>query len=34
MEELKTKIDEIVNELITPEFIKSLCAFSYFFNQN
>jgi transposase len=31
MEELKIKIDEIVNELITPEFIKSLCGFSYFF---
>jgi hypothetical protein len=34
MEELKIKIDEIVNKLITPEFIKSLCGFSYFFNQN
>ena len=31
MEELKLKIDEIVNELITEEFIKSLCAFNYFF---
>jgi hypothetical protein len=34
MEELKIKIDEIVKELITKEFIKSLCGFSYFFNQN
>ena len=34
MEELKTKIDKIVNELITPEFIKSLCALRYYFNQH
>jgi hypothetical protein len=34
MEELKIKIDEIVNELINPKLIKSLCGFSYFFNQN
>lgn len=31
MEELKLKIEEIVNELITQEFIKSLCKFDYFF---
>ncbi len=34
MDELKIKIDEIVNEFITPKFIKRLCGFSYFFNQN
>jgi transposase len=34
MEELKIKIDEIVSDLITTDFIKSLCGFSYFFNQN
>ena len=32
MEELKTKINEIVKELITNEFIKNLCSFNYFFN--
>lgn len=32
IEILKSKIDEIVDELITPDFIKSLCGFSYFFN--
>jgi len=32
MEELKLKIDEIVKELITEEFIKSLCGFNYFFD--
>ena len=31
MPELKLKIDQIVNELIHPEFIKSLTGFSYFF---
>ena len=31
MQELKLKIDEIVTELITDEFIKSLCGFDYFF---
>lgn len=32
MPELKIKIDQIVNELINPEFIKSLTGFSYFFD--
>ena len=32
MEVLKLKIDEIIDELITPDFVKSLCGFSYFFN--
>lgn len=32
MEELKTKINEIVKELITNEFIKDLCSFGYLFN--
>ena len=31
MQELKLKIDEIVTEFITEEFIKSLCGFDYFF---
>lgn len=31
MEELKTKIEQIVNELLTQKFIKSLCSFDYFF---
>ena len=31
MEELKLKLDEIVKELITQEFIKNLCSFDYFF---
>jgi hypothetical protein len=31
IEELKLKIDEIVNELITEKFIKGLCGFDYFF---
>ena len=32
MEILKLKIDEIVDELITSDFVKSLCGFRYFFN--
>ena len=32
MDELKLKINEIAKELITEEFIKSLCGFDYFFN--
>lgn len=31
MDELKIKIEEIVKELITENFIKSLCSFDYFF---
>ena len=31
MEELKIKLDQIVENLITKEFIMSLCGFSYFF---
>lgn len=31
MEELKIKLDEIVKELITENFIKNLCSFDYFF---
>ena len=31
MEELKLKLDEIVKELITENFIKNLCGFDYFF---
>ena len=32
MEELKLKLDEIVEELITEKFIKNLCSFDYFFS--
>jgi transposase len=32
MEELKQRLNEIVKNLITKEFIKSLCGFSYFFD--
>jgi transposase len=32
MDELKLKINEIVKELITEEFIKNLCGFDYFLN--
>jgi len=32
MEELKTNLDQIVENLITKEFIMNLCGFSYFFN--
>jgi len=32
MQELKTNLDQIVETLITKEFIMSLCGFSYFFN--
>ena len=32
MEELKTNLNQIVETLITKEFIMSLCGFSYFFN--
>lgn len=31
MDELKIEINKIVKELITDEFIKSLCKFDYFF---
>ena len=31
MEELKLKLDQIVKDLITKEFIKSKCSFDYFF---
>ena len=31
MEKLKLKLDEIVKELITENFIKNLCSFDYFF---
>jgi hypothetical protein len=31
IDELKLKIDEIVEELITQEFIKNLCGFDCFF---
>ncbi len=31
MDELKLKINEIVKELITKEFIKSLCGFDFFY---
>ena len=32
MEELKTNLDQMVETLITKEFIMSLCGCSYFFN--
>jgi transposase len=32
MEILKLRIDEIVCEMITPDFVKSLCRFDYFFD--
>ncbi len=32
MEELKSKIEEIVEETLTTEFIKNLCGFNYFFD--
>lgn len=32
MDELKTKINEIVLELITKDFVKNLCSFNYFFS--
>jgi transposase len=31
MDELKTEINEIVKNMINPDFIKKLCGFSYFF---
>ncbi len=33
MDELKLKINEIVEELIIQEFIKNLCGFDYFFTK-
>lgn len=32
LDELKLRVELIVKEMITPEFIMSLCAFDYFFN--
>lgn len=32
MEELKIKMEQIVEEIITTEFIKNLCGFDYFFD--